>query len=55
MAQAAEIARSTAFRLDSACSAAQCLLGSFSADQSLRDSFAPTDGIHTDGASDSDK
>lgn len=39
LAEAAEIARSTAFRLDSAYSAAQCLLGSFAADNNLSAQF----------------
>lgn len=54
--EAAEIARSTAFRLDSAFSAAQCLLGSFAADQSLT-ATAPTflTSQAAEGASNSDK
>jgi len=41
LADAAEIARSTAFRLDSAYSAAQCLLSTFAADQ--KEAYLATD------------
>lgn len=42
LADAAEIARSTAFRLDSAYSAAQCLLSTFAADQ--KEAYLPNGG-----------